>query len=73
LSERESILGEKEENMALTKLERPINQPIHIEQPIVNTFAWGAFTLGYEDRKYFGIRRELTVPSKKHKDKKRKG
>jgi hypothetical protein len=58
--------------MALIKLERPINQRIHIEQPIVNTFAWGAFTLDREDRKYFGITRELTVSPKKHKDKKGK-
>jgi len=58
----------------MEKLIRPINQPIHIEQPVVHEgFASGCFKLGYEDKKYFGITRELTVLPKKHKAKKGKG
>jgi len=54
--------------MALTKLERPINQAIHIEQPIVRSFCDGEFHLTYEDKKFFGITRKLFArPSKDRK------
>jgi hypothetical protein len=56
--------------MALTKLERPINTPIHIDRVIVNSFCTEEFHLTYEDRKFFGITRKVTKAPQGPEDRK---
>ena len=50
--------------MPINVLKRPINQPIHIEQPISHSFCDGKFKLTDEDKEYFRILRKLTEEEK---------
>lgn len=48
-------------------IKRPINNPIHIDSPIINSFCNGEFEFTEEDKKFFGIPRELTQEKKRSK------